>query len=68
GHKLRPTPLYISDNCEGLQPISGTILLVEDEEVLRNLAHRVLRDHGFDVLEARKGEEALVLASCTMAP
>ncbi|MFT5377228.1 MAG: signal transduction histidine kinase [Candidatus Latescibacterota bacterium] len=45
-----------------LKPISGTILLVEDEEVVRNLAHRVLRDHGFDVLEARKGEEALVLA------
>ncbi len=47
---------------KNLHPISGTILLVEDEEVVRNLARRVLRDHGFDVLEARKGEEALVLA------
>lgn len=47
---------------KSLQPISGTILLVEDEDVVRNLAHRVLRDNGFDVLEARKGEEALVLA------
>lgn len=39
-----------------------TILLVEDEPLLRNLAVRVLSEHGFDVLVASDGVEALKAA------
>jgi PAS domain S-box-containing protein len=38
-----------------------TILLVEDEELLRNLAHVVLRNQGYSVLEAANGGEALAI-------
>jgi CheY-like chemotaxis protein len=39
-----------------------TVLLVEDEPQVRNLAALVLRDVGYDVLEASSGEEALQIA------
>ena len=41
------------------QPGSGTILIVEDEEAVRNLSRRVLVAHGYRVLEASNGEDAL---------
>jgi two-component system cell cycle sensor histidine kinase/response regulator CckA len=37
----------------------GTILLVEDEEAVRLFSARVLRNKGYDVLEASSGESAL---------
>jgi two-component system, cell cycle sensor histidine kinase and response regulator CckA len=38
---------------------SETILVIEDEEVVRSLASRGLREHGYAVVEARNGTVAL---------
>lgn len=45
-------------------PPSGTetVLIVEDEEVLRLLATKILTMHGYKVLEASNGEEALKIS------
>jgi CheY-like chemotaxis protein len=39
------------------------VLLCEDEDALRALARRVLERHGYTVLEARHGVEALAVAA-----
>ena len=46
------------DNTAG----SETILLVEDEEALRTLGRRILLSHGYTVLVARHGRDALLIA------
>jgi two-component system cell cycle sensor histidine kinase/response regulator CckA len=38
---------------------SETILIIEDEDVVRNLASRGLADHGYRVVQAKNGAEAL---------
>jgi two-component system cell cycle sensor histidine kinase/response regulator CckA len=42
-------------------PANGSekILVIEDEEIVRNLACRGLKDHGYTVVEARNGIQAL---------
>jgi two-component system, cell cycle sensor histidine kinase and response regulator CckA len=47
-----------TDNLRG----SETIMLVEDADALRKLAHSFLADHGFNVIVASNGEEALHVA------
>jgi two-component system, cell cycle sensor histidine kinase and response regulator CckA len=46
----------------GLRPQTGTILLVEDDEAVREVTRRILVHHGYEVLEAGGAEEALKLA------
>ncbi|MGC8959174.1 MAG: PAS domain S-box protein [Chloroflexia bacterium] len=40
-----------------------TVLVVEDDEMVRDLAVRVLRGQGYRVLEARRGDEAIRMAA-----
>jgi PAS domain S-box-containing protein len=47
---------------------SETILLVEDDALVRQLAQEVLRKYGYVVLEASTGKEALEMAQTYRAP
>ena len=47
---------------------SETILLVEDEDVVRGLARQILEQAGYNVLDARGGEEAIRLCHERRAP
>jgi PAS domain S-box-containing protein len=40
---------------------SETVLLVEDEDIVRNFISRILKKHGYRVIEASQGQEALDL-------
>ena len=55
-------PVKSSSTIHELASGSETILLVEDEETVRNLTRRVLRGNGYSVLEVRTGAEALALS------
>jgi DNA-binding NtrC family response regulator len=46
----------------------ATILLVDDDEVLRRLARRILMDQGFHVIEAADGAEPLEVVSAYAEP
>ena len=45
-----------------------TVLLVEDEESVRALSARILERHGYAVLEARNGREALAMVQRHIGP
>jgi CheY-like chemotaxis protein len=45
-----------------------TVLVVEDEPGIRALIHKILRRHGYEVLEAANGEEALAICREHPAP
>jgi signal transduction histidine kinase len=49
-------------------PGSESILLVEDEEMVRELVAEVLRGHGYALLEASDGETALARATAHPGP
>jgi two-component system, response regulator PdtaR len=44
-----------------LAPAKPTVLLVEDEILIRMMIAEELREHGMDVLEASRAEEAVIL-------
>jgi signal transduction histidine kinase len=43
--------------------VTETILLVEDEEMVRKLTRDILEERGYGVLEAKDGEEAVAIAT-----
>lgn len=51
-----------ADRSEQLLGGTETILLVEDEDMLRKLAHQTLSMHGYTVLEAANGDAAVSIA------
>jgi len=59
----QPEPLPAGDS-QGME----TVLLVEDEEGVRRVAHDFLEIRGYSVLEAANGEDALQLAHAHPGP
>jgi PAS domain S-box-containing protein len=55
--------LPLSQPEQELTQGSETILLVEDEEVVRDMASEILRETGYQVLEASNGKKAIELSS-----
>ena len=69
-------PVYVPTASDNAQPVkaikakpvardlsgAGCILFVEDEDVVRGVAARLLRARGYEGIEAADGEEALMLA------
>jgi two-component system cell cycle sensor histidine kinase/response regulator CckA len=62
------TPEAASPEITRVPRGAETILLVEDEAAVRDLAKRVLQSCGYTVLEAADGQEALHVASEHAAP
>ena len=56
--RKRPSPTFEPENEE---PGLETILVVDDETGIRELVLKILRRHGYQVLEAANGEEALAI-------
>ena len=54
-------PSRVQENYENPGASSESILLAEDEPLVRTLMAQVLRDQGYQVWEAENGEEALEL-------
>jgi two-component system, cell cycle sensor histidine kinase and response regulator CckA len=46
----------------GMRPQTGTILLVEDDDAVREVTRRILVHHGYEVLEAAGAGEAVEVA------
>ena len=56
-----PAEIPLSRSLAPARHGSETVLLVEDEDGVRSLVRQVLHKHGYNVLEARHGGEALLM-------
>jgi len=57
-HKIREIPQPAAEEPPP-KPKGATVLLVEDDEMMRQLTRKVIEDHGYHVLEASDGVSAL---------
>ncbi len=60
-------PVEATDDARSLRG-TETILLVEDEDAIRRLAGTILRSHGYRVIEAEGGVEALRVSRLHQGP
>ncbi len=58
-----PSVASLQSNMAAPQKNHETILLVEDEAIVRDLTARILRDLGYEVIVASNGKEALEIAA-----
>ncbi|MEO7996389.1 MAG: PAS domain S-box protein [Gemmatimonadaceae bacterium] len=58
----------VRENLDAMRMGSETILLVEDEEAVRKIAKLALESHGYTVIEASSGQEALSVADKFVKP
>jgi PAS domain S-box-containing protein len=56
------SPSVKDDRTQDMRGGSETVLLVEDEDIVRNLCVRILERLGYKVMQARNGAEAVALA------
>jgi signal transduction histidine kinase/CheY-like chemotaxis protein len=57
-----------SESRESLLSVSETVLLVEDEDVVRKLVREILEMNGYNVLQAANGREALPICEQHAGP
>ena len=59
-----PLPLQtVAKRLQG-QPVARTVLVVEDDELVRELVVEAVRDMGYLVMEAKDGSEGLMYSAC----
>ncbi|MBI3408624.1 MAG: PAS domain S-box protein [Planctomycetes bacterium] len=65
--EVSPT-LHLDHEDQAVRRGSETVLIVEDEDVVRKLARHILELHGYQVLEATNGPEALNIVETSVGP
>jgi len=58
GGKAKAETRVVTPRREGV-----TVLLVEDDDLMRQLTRQLLEEHGYEILEAKDGQDALRIAT-----
>ncbi len=60
-HKKDSKEIFISKNSEYTPAKKGTVLIVEDDEEVKNILIRIFREEGYSIMDAADGLGALVM-------